>query len=55
MSMEVNEVAGALAGIPPLSSWGLEIIGPKQIKLPLQRDSKKVAFTLENVLSAEDA
>ena len=31
-----------------------DIVGPNPISLPLQRDTRKVAFTLEHVLSAQD-
>ncbi|CAE8650041.1 unnamed protein product, partial [Polarella glacialis] len=49
---QVNRVAGPL-GVQ-LSAAGPPVIGPNLLALPLQRDKSKLAFTLENVISAEE-
>jgi len=50
----VNEVAGPLTGMPELLAKHEAVSGPNRIRLPLQRDSGKLAFTLEHVLTPEE-
>eukprot|EP00930_Biecheleria_cincta_P095567 TRINITY_DN87519_c0_g1_i1.p1 TRINITY_DN87519_c0_g1~~TRINITY_DN87519_c0_g1_i1.p1 ORF type:complete len:275 (-),score=41.07 TRINITY_DN87519_c0_g1_i1:81-905(-) len=53
-TVAVNEVAGPLTGMPELPPKHNAISGPNRIRLPLKRDSGKLAFTLENVLTPEE-
>lgn len=52
----VNHVANAISprGLLRESSIETTVVGPNSIVLPLERDSKKLAFTLENVLRLEE-
>jgi len=47
-------VAGPLTGMPELLAKHEAISRPNRIRLPLKRDSGKLAFTLENVLTREE-
>jgi len=52
---KVNKVTGPVSSVGgALLTARCVIMGPNPVQLPIKRDAGKVAFTLENVLSAEE-